>query len=90
MRIYNISFQIKIHLPAILSKQKHNTNQRMAVELSSGDYWYFVDIETSIRKKRAIMTALHTIFAGINMPGGLTIKADNPWLVYKRSKQICM
>ena len=37
-------------------------------------------------KKRAISVLIPKRFGGINMQGGLTIKAVNLWLGYKRSK----
>ena len=36
-------------------------------------------------EKRAILVALPKLFAGINMLGGLTIKAANSWPGYKRA-----
>ena len=38
------------------------------------------------RKKRAILAVLSVIDAGINMLGGLIIKAENVWFVCKRLK----
>ena len=58
----------------------------MALKLPYGDYWYSDDVKISMRWERAVMTALLTIFAGIYMLGGYTIKANNSWLGYKTSK----
>ena len=37
-------------------------------------------------QKKEILAAVPVIFAGINVLGGLTIKATNSWLGYKRTK----
>ena len=47
-----------------------------------------IDIKTSIREKKAIRAVLLAIITGSDMFCGLTIKAANPWLGYKRSKVI--
>ena len=58
----------------------------MAVKLQSGECWYSKEVQNTQGKKRAILTTFPVIFAGINVLGGITIKAANSWLGYKRSK----
>ena len=57
----------------------------MPVKLTMRDYWYSKEVEMQ-RKKRAIITALPAVFAGMNMLGGLSILIANSWLGYTRSK----
>ena len=61
-----ISFKIQNHLPMNMPKQTYCTNKGMAVELQSGDYWYFTQVKTTMREYRAILVVLPTIFAGVN------------------------
>ena len=75
---------MKNHLPVILVNQRYNSNKGMAVYLQTGDYWYSMEANKTQNEKRVILVALPAVFVGINMLGGLTIKAINSWLGYKR------
>ena len=73
----NISFKIRNHLPAILPNQIYHTTRGAAVKLLSGLCWY-----SKQSKQIKKLATLPTILAGINIIGGLKLKAANLWLGY--------
>ena len=54
----------------------------MAVELPYRGNWYSTEVKARLGEERVMLVAPPTIFAVINMLGGLTIKAANSLLGY--------
>ena len=80
---------IKDHKPSSsnLPNEIYHTKRGIAAKLPSREYWYVKEV-----KKKRESNSSHTpsIFAGINMLAGLTIKTTNSWLAYKGSKKLHM
>ena len=65
-------------------------NQCIAVQLPSVDYWHSTEVKTTMREKRAILAYFQSIFVGINMLCGLTIRTAYSCLdlCYENSVQL--